>query len=309
VTTPFTRAVQDQVLGQLRRHPSYRAWGRGVGLRRVGGRDVVVVAVQQPAHAELAHGWVGSAAFGVPILVEAVGDFHALADDDVGDLLAYRQQWEPFIAAHLALWRDLNSLLESIPDAQQCPPGIFTVEQINPSLRPGMRAFCASLALTRIRTSDTNPGGILPQWNAWAGKSSADILAGAASMLQWHQHVVLDVGGPYKDDLVQIAKLWKQQVDLPPVPSFSAQQDLVARIEASNIAAKGILQIVGYAAGQTLQMAGNLTQAVAEGLSETARAIPKIVKSPWTWIAVTAVAILAGGALVAYYVPRRRLSA
>jgi len=231
---------------------------------------------------------------------------YALADAAIwpSDLLAYRQQWEPFIAAHLALWRKVNALLEDVPSAQQCPPGIFTAQQIA-ALTPTMRSFCASIALTRIRTSDTDPGGILPQWNAWSGRSSAEILAGAATMLQWHQSVVLRVGGEYKDDLVQIAKLWGIPVDLPPVPSFSAQQNLIAKIEGAYITTGGILQVVGYAAGQTLHLAANATQAVAEGLTETARALPKILSSPWTWIGVAALATLAGGALIAYYVPRR----
>ena len=235
---------------------------------------------------------------------------YGLADASVwpSDLLAYRQQWEPFIAAHLALWRNLNALLEDVPDAQRCPPGIFTVDQLA-SLTPTMRAFCASLGLTRIRISDTNPGGILTQWNAWAGRSSADILAGAAAMLQWHQSVVLSVGGAYKDELVQIAKLWGLHVDLPPVPSFSEQQTLIARIEGAYVAAKGILQITGYAAGQTLRMASDVAEAVADGLTETARKLPKVLTSSWTWIGVAAVAVVAGGALVAYYVPRRRVSA
>lgn len=230
---------------------------------------------------------------------------YALGDAGVGDLLAYRQQWEPFIAAHLRLWRTVNALLEDVPSAQQCPPGIFTVEQIQ-ALSPTMRSFCASLALTRIRTSDTHPGGILPQWNAWAGRSSADILAGAAAMLQWLQSVVLSVGGPYKDDLVQIAQLWNIPVELPPLPAFSAQQSLIASIEGAYVSTKGVLQVVGYATGQTLQLAGSAAQAAAEGLTETARALPKILKSPWTWIGVAAVAVVAGGALVAYYAPPRR---
>ena len=105
------------------------------------------------------------------------------------DLLAYRQEWEPFIAAHLALWRHMNELLEGIPDAQKCPAGIFTDSQIQ-NLDPTMRSFCASLALTRMYTSDTHPLGILTQWNAWANKSSAEVLAGAAAPTARRCHAV-----------------------------------------------------------------------------------------------------------------------
>jgi hypothetical protein len=300
------RAARDAVLQRLRAYPSYRAWGRGVGLTLLGGQGAVLVQVQRPEHTALARWWVGDRSFGIPILVEAVGDFHALGDASVwpSDLLAYRQQWEPFIAAHLALWRDVNAALESIPEAKQCPAGLFTAEQVQ-SFSPAMRSFCASLALSRIRTSDTSPDGILPQWNAWAGRSSAEILAGAAAMLKWHQSVVLSVGGPYKDELAQIVKTFPGlgPLDLPPVPSFSAQQSLIAHIEGAYVATGGILQVIGYGFGKTLVGAANTSLAIAEGLRDTAKAIPKIVASPWTWIGVAAVATIVGGVLLVRYLP------
>jgi len=218
------------------------------------------------------------------------------------DLLAYRQQWEPFIAAHLNLWRYLNSIFERVPAAQQCPAGLFTT--IPPALDAATQQFCASLALTRIRTSDTDPGGILPQWNAWANKSSAEILAGAPVMLKWHQDVVLRVGGEYKTDLVKIAKLWNiTGIELPPVPEFSAQQSVIARIEGDGLAAQGLLQIIGYSAGKVLVGAADTAAAINQGLSDTAKNLPKVIGSPWVWFGVASVAIIVGGVLVAHYVP------
>jgi hypothetical protein len=221
-----------------------------------------------------------------------------------GDLLAYRQQWEPFIAAHLSLWRYLNALFESVPDSQQCPPGIFTADQIA-GLDGTMRAFCASLALTRRYISDTDPGGILTQWNAWKDTPSSEVVAGAATLLKWHQDVVMRVGGEYKDDLVKIAKLWNIDIKLPDLPTFSRQQAIIAQIEGAYLAAKGVLQIVGYSAGETLKLAGNSAMAIVEALTETAKKLPTVITSPWMWIgAVLAVAVV-GGALIVYYVPRR----
>lgn len=221
---------------------------------------------------------------------------------DVGDLLAYRQEWEPFIFAHIALWQRVNELLESIPEAQRCPSGIFTASQIQ-NLDSTTQAFCASLDLSRIRTSATDPGGILDQWNAWKDKSSGEIVAGAATMLAWHQDVVMRVGGSYKDELLQIAQLWKIDITLPDVPSFSTQQEIIARIEGAYITTKGVVQIIGYGVGETVMMAANATQAVAEGLVETAKKLPTAASSALKWVAVTAV-IVAGG-LVVYYHPRR----
>lgn len=218
------------------------------------------------------------------------------------DLLAYRQEWEPFIAAHLALWRHMNELLEGIPDAQKCPAGIFTDSQIQ-NLDPTMRSFCASLALTRMYTSDTHPLGILTQWNAWANKSSAEVLAGAATMLKWHQDVVLRVGGPYKDNLLQLANLWKIDVQLPDLPTFTAQQDIISTIEGAYVSTKGALQLIGYGAGQSLTIASDTAQAVAKGLQDTAKAIPNVVGNPLTWIGVAAVVVVAAGALIVYYHP------
>ena len=219
-----------------------------------------------------------------------------------GDLLAYRQEWEPFVAAHLALWRHLNDLFEGTSDAKQCPTGIFNATQTQ-NLSPTMQSFCASLALTRMYTSDTHPSGILTQWNAWRDKSSADVLVGAATMLKWHQDVVLRVGGSYKDDLVNVAKIWKLDITLPDVPSFSTQQDIIARIEGAYLSTKGVLQIIGYGAADTLKLAGDTAQAMAQGLSDTAKAIPKALASPLTWIGIAAVVAVVGGLLIVYYKP------
>lgn len=223
---------------------------------------------------------------------------------DVGDLLAYRQEWEPYIAAHLGLWRYLNGLLESVPDVQKCPSGIFDPSAIK-TLDATSQAFCASLDLTRIRISDSNAGGILQQWNAWKDKSSADMVAGADSMLKWLQDTVMRVGGTYKDELLQIARLWNVTVQLPEVPTFTKQQEIIARIEGAYVTTKGVLQLLGYGLGETLDAATDQAQAVAKGLSETAKGVSKAITSPWTWIGVSAVVALVGAGLIVYYVPRR----
>jgi hypothetical protein len=227
---------------------------------------------------------------------------------DVGDLFAYRQEWEPFVSAHLALWRYLNNLLESVPDAQKCPGGIFDPSQIN-NLDPTAKAFCASLDLTRIRISDTNPGGILQQWNQWKDHSSADMVAGAPIMLKSYQDTVMRVGNSYKDELVQIAKLWGIKMQLPDVPSFSMQQEIIARIEGAYVTTKGVLQLIGYGVGETLDAATDGVQAAALGLKESAKAVSGAISSPWTWFAVTVALAVVGGGLIIYYVPRRTRAA
>ena len=221
---------------------------------------------------------------------------------DVGDLLAYRQEWEPFIAAHLNLWQQVNTLLESIPEAQKCPAGIISPTQLQ-SVDPAAQGFCVALSLSRQYISPTDPAGILPQWNAWAGKSSADIVAGASAMLAWLQEVVMRVGGSYKDDLVKISTTWGVEIALPDLPSFSTQQEIIARIEGAYITTKGVIEILGYGVGEVLSGAATATQAVAQGLTDTVKAIPKTVA--WLpWVLGGAVVILVGGALI-YYVPRR----
>lgn len=228
---------------------------------------------------------------------------------DVGDLLAYRQMWEPFVAGHLNLWREVNELLENTPTAQKCPDGVFSMDQVSKDLEKVDRQYCYSLMLSRIYTSDTHKLGIRPQWNAWTGKSSSEILAGAKPMLEWHQSVVMDVGGPYKDELLKIANYWGLAVELPNVPEFSAQQELRARIEAAYISAKGVLQIIGYGAGETLKMVGTTAEAVAEGIQETAKKLPEAVPKPSTWIGVAAAFFVVGAGVLIYYVPRRRAKA
>jgi hypothetical protein len=223
---------------------------------------------------------------------------------DVGDLLAYRQEWEPFIEAHLGLWRYLNGLLESIPESQKCPAGIFDPAQIN-GLDTTTKAFCASLDLTRIRISDTNPGGILHQWNLWKDKPSIDLVAGADIMLKTYQETVTRVAGAYKDELLQIAKLWKISIQLPDVPTFSRQQEIIARIEGAYISTKGVLQILGYGVGEVLEGATDQAQAAFKGLKETAKGLSDAVTSPWTLIGISAVLAVVGGGLLIYYAPRR----
>lgn len=221
---------------------------------------------------------------------------------DVGDLLAYRQEWDPFIAAHIALWRNLNDLLEGLPDAKQCPPGIFTKAQIPPNAN---HEFCSSLALTRQRTWGKDPGGdILTQWNAWKDKSSADILAGAPAMLKWHQDVVMRVGGDYTQELIDLSKLWGVSLQLPDVPSFDLQQEIRARIEGAYISTKGVIQLIGYSAGELLGEVHDLVQATAEGLTETAKGLPKTIH--WAGIALTVTAVLVGGVLIVYYLPKKQ---
>lgn len=232
---------------------------------------------------------------GRPVAVGMIGD------GDVGDLLAYRREWEPFIAAHLNLWRHVNAVLEDTQIARDvCPGGLFLPAQIRGN--PAEAALCADLLLSRIRTNPTSPGGILAQWNLWKDASSDQMLAGAQVMLAWHQKVVLDVGGPMKDDLVRIGKLWNIDVSLPDLPTFSLQQDVISRIEGAFISTKGELKLLGYAAGDTLSLAGSTGEAVAKGLSDTAKALPKAVSSSLVWIGIAVVVV--GGGLIIYYHPR-----
>lgn len=222
---------------------------------------------------------------------------------DVGDLLAYRQMWEPFIQAHLDLWRDLNNRFENAPDQLAwCPKGNFTNDQLK-NLDPVPMRWCANLLLTRQMVSPTDPGGIIGPWNAWKDSSSAQMITGAAQMLKWHQDVVLRVGGPDKDRLVEIAKYWGIELKLPPLPTFSTQEELIARIQGAYISTKGILQILGYGPAESLIAAADVAQATAQGLKDTAAELPKTTR--WVGIAVGVTAVIVGGVLIAYYVPRQ----
>jgi hypothetical protein len=230
----------------------------------------------------------------------------SLGIGDVGDLFAYRKEWEPFIAAHLALWRDMNNRFERSEFVTKCPPGIFKNEDIKDP-DPVWRSWCASLALTRMMTSATDPNGILPRWNAWANKSSSEVLAGSADMLKWLQEVVLQVGGPDKDKLLEIGKAWGIEIKLPDLPPFSLQQEIIARTEGAFVTTKGILQILGYGANETLNAAGDIAQATAEGLVDTAKQLPGTAR--WVGVVAAVAAVVVGGGLILYYVPRKPSSA
>lgn len=224
--------------------------------------------------------------------------------EGVGDLLAYRQMWDPFVKAHFDLWQYIKELIESAPTAKKCPDGLFSPDQIQ-HLSGVEQSLCASLRLARMYTSNTDPYGIPRRWNAWTGATSADMLVNTRLILKDLQATVMAVGDSYKDELVRIARLWKIEVELPDVPSFTLQQDIIARIEGAFTAAEGVLEIIGYGAGESLKMAGDTAEAVSEGLKETARAVPEAVRSPLVWIGVTAViAVVGAGVLI--YAPRKR---
>jgi hypothetical protein len=192
----------------------------------------------------------------------------------------------------------LNGWFEANAAAAQCPAGVPSTGLKN------LDEFCAALVLTRMRIGNDPTGGILPQWNAWKDKSSADILAGASTMLSWHQEVVMRVGGQYKDELIDLARRWNlNPPELPNLPSFSTQQEIRARIEGAYISTKGVVQIIGYGIGEELGMAADTAQAIAKGLKDTATSLPNTAK--WIGITVAVAAVVVGGALIVYYVPRR----
>lgn len=228
---------------------------------------------------------------------------------DVADLLAYRREWEPFIGAHIKLWEYVNGILEGMPMADNCPRGIFTEADISQSLSVVERNVCSYLLWSRVYSSSTHPLGILSQWNAWKGRSSAEMVAGADTFLRSHQDVVMTVGGDLTKKLLEIGRNLKFEIELPEVPEFTEQQLLRAQIEGAYITTKGVLQILGYGANETLKMVGDVSEAVGDGLSATARKLPQAVPTPWTWIGVSAVLAVVGGVLLVYYVPRRKPSA
>lgn len=228
-----------------------------------------------------------------------------LGDGDVGDLLAYRQAWEPFIAGHLELWRHINEILERTQIARDvCPKGIFNPDQIRGN--PAEAALCADLLLSRIMTDPTSPGGILHRWNQWKDRTSSEIVSGAKLMLETHQNTVTWVGGPAKNDLVRIAALWKIPVQLPDLPPFSLQEQIIARIEGAFLATKGVLSLFGYAAGDMLVEASDAAVAGAKDLKDTASRVVDRATSPVLWIGVALAVAVVGGVLVVYYVPRRQ---
>lgn len=223
----------------------------------------------------------------------------------VSDLLAYRKLWDPFISAHYQLWTTLNERLESSVGAQKCPKGLFKPSDTQ-HLSVADQSFCAALRLSRMYVSREDPYGIWKRWNYWSGTSSADMLINAKLILEDLQNTVIAVGGPDKDNLVKIARLVDMPIELPDVPEFTVQQALYAQIEGAITAAEGVLEIIGYGAGETLKMAGSTTEAVAESIKETAKAVPEVVKKPITAIGIAAVVVVVGAGVLIYYMPRRR---
>ncbi len=224
-------------------------------------------------------------------------------------LLAYRKRWEPFIAAHLAIWRALNAAFEGSQDSANCPPPALS----EISKRP--LDFCHALNLTRMRLADDPAIGIVAQWNAFHDQPASYVVQNAATILKYYQDVVVRVGGPYKDELVEIGEQFGIAVTLPPVPDFTLQELTIAQIQGAGYVVAGVLEIVGYklVAGHKaiIKTAINANKAIAAGLQKAAQEIVAGYWSTQKVIGVTAVIAVAvvGAGLLVYYVPKRKESA
>ena len=237
--------------------------------------------------------------------------FGFVGEADAGDLFAYRRMWDPFILDHVRLWLKVNDALESTSLArQQCPPGI-TDAQIQQLQTDTAKQLCTALNTTRSAVDPTN--GILAQWNAWAGRSSSDIVSNAEKMLRQQQAVVALVSGRLSDELVQIGQDWTIPIELPNLPELSVQQLVISRIESAFTTVKGVLQVAGYVArnvagatSNAVHFVADQTKAVAEGLTSTIKALPKVAETVGTRVGITAIVMLAltGAGLLLYYVPR-----
>jgi len=178
-----------------------------------------------------------------------------------GDVLSYRQLWDPYVMGTL---RALSDCADALDIVAKSPPQGFTGDE-----------------LTQLATAYRNTvTKTLAQWNQFAGATPADILAQAGTMLQAYQSVVTDIGKMREDP--NFSRFCPG--NFPDPPTVSAQKAVIAQLEGAGLTAQGILQLFTQSVTKGLQVA-------AQTAGQTAGAAVKGVAAglgiPWyVWAAV-----------------------
>lgn len=97
---------------------------------------------------------------------------------------------------------------------------------------------------------------ILDRWNAFAGWTSADILAASDQILASEQDVVLRCAQFWGPNILRYCP----QIELPTTPSLDLQQQVIAYLEAGEVVAKGTLQLLAVGAQGAAQTYENLAE-------------------------------------------------
>jgi hypothetical protein len=163
-----------------------------------------------------------------------------------GDVLAYRNAWQPYVFA-------------SIAQMSLCAQAIDNILASDP--QGGVYDIFRGEAQALHQAADGN-GLILQWWNKFAGMTDDQIVAGAADILRGHQTTVIEV-----NRLRNVAIEFGCTQGWPDPPSYFDQLRIIDRIEGLGILAKGELSIAGKAANQFVNFIDRKTNQLADTLT------------------------------------------
>lgn len=195
-----------------------------------------------------------------------------------GDVLAYRQLWDPYVKAVAAACVNCAAAWNAAA-AGQSPNTPINTSQFATPPTPQTETLWA-------QSQQGNYDSIDAQWNAYAGSSDYEIVLGASEMLLFYQKTILQIGQYYVPQLQRDCP----GIVLPEPPTSSAQAYVIGQIEGLGILAHGALQLLGIGAGGALETLGAAASTAKHVVDKAADAIG----SPFFWLAVTVV----GGAIL-----------
>jgi hypothetical protein len=156
-----------------------------------------------------------------PFKADAARELGELAFVTPGDVLAFRQTWNPYV-----------------------------VGVANASIACADELDAKSAGAGDDRRVDA--GSIMTLWNLYSGWSDVEIVEAAGDILKSFQQTVLKVGQVYAPAIHASCP----DVALPAPPSTDVQAQVIGRVEGLGILAHGVLQILGMGAGGALATLG-----------------------------------------------------
>lgn len=184
-----------------------------------------------------------------------------------GDVLAYRNAWQPYVLASLTAMQTCAQAIDNI--LANAPQG-------------GAYDIYRGEAQALHQAADGN-GLIVQWWNKFAGMTPDQIVAGAPDILRGHQTVVIEV-----NRLRNVAIEFGCRTGWPDPPSYIEQLRIIDRIEGLGILARGELAIAAKAANGFVNF---IAKAGSGGLD--------FLTSPWFLGGAAAIAVTTLGLVYA----------
>jgi hypothetical protein len=211
------------------------------------------------------------------------GTIGALRFVTPSDVLAYRAMWNPYVQAIAKAAQSCADAWAAVAAGGQSP--LVNLGQF--AIPPDQTTLQEWADIWTLHVTD-----IYNQWNQFTGETDAQIVEGAAAMLEAFQAAVLKCGQYWVPQLQRDCP----GVPLPTPPTVVDQVQVIAHLEGLGVLASGVLQILGVGADGALEGLGKAADWTEKKVSQ----IVDTVTSPWLWLTLALVAL----AVVFIYAPR-----